>query len=262
MAEKVERVPTYIKGIDEEIEGGIPKGFVNLVYGVAGTMKSSIAFNIIYNEALKGKNSLYISVEQSFENLAMQLNNLGIDLSKVNIALAKLDSSKLEYINKGGKNAGTIIFLDIPSIRERIIKTRKLGEALSSMIVSSTIEKTKKVLEYEYFVLDSLNAVYAISEIKKPREMLFNLFEFLKITGLTSFIIQEVAADNVAYGIEEYLADGVIFVDLARYHRVIQREIIIKKMRATNSNVNVFTLDFKNGQFKASMGGEIPLVER
>jgi circadian clock protein KaiC len=262
MKEKIERIPTYIKGLDEEIEGGIPKGFTNLIYGVAGTMKSSIIFNIIYNEALRGKSSLYISVEQSYENLAMHLASMGMDLSRVNVALAKLDSPKLDYINKAEKKRGTIIFIDIPSIRDRIIKTRKLGEALCSMIVENSVEKTKKNLDYEYVTIDSLNALYAISGIKKPREILFDLFEFLKKTGLTSFIIQEVTADNEpSGGVEDYLADSVIFVDLARYDRIVQREILIKKMRATKSNTNVFTLSLdRAGQFKAEMAGEIPII--
>ncbi|MBW2980872.1 RAD55 family ATPase [Candidatus Woesearchaeota archaeon] len=262
MKQKIERVPTYIKGLDEEIQGGIPKGFVNLVYGTSGTMKSSVVFNIIYNEALKGKNSFYISIEQSYDNLSLHLSNLGLDLSKINVAMAGINSPKLNFINKAGKKAGTIIFLDIPSIRERVMKTRKLGEALTSMIITSTIDKIKKSIGYDYFVLDALNALYAISEIKKPREMLFDLFEFLKTRNLTSFIIQEVTGDNESSGgVEDYLADGVLSVDTARYHRVVQREIIVKKMRATKSNINVFTFEFKDGKFRASLGGETPIIE-
>ena len=261
MKQKIERVPTYIKGLDREIEGGIPKSFVNLIYGTTGTMKSSIIFNILYHEALKGKNSFYISIEQSFDNFSMQLSNLGIDISKVNVALADINSSKLNFVNKAGKKAGTIIFLDIPSIREKIMKTRKLGEALTTMVVTSTIDKIKKAISYDYFVLDALNALYAISEIKKPREMLFDLFEFLKTRNLTSFIIQEVTGDNEASGgVEDYLADSVISVDAARYDRIVQREVLIKKMRATKSNINVFTLEFKKGHFEASMAGEIPII--
>jgi KaiC/GvpD/RAD55 family RecA-like ATPase len=59
---EMKRVKTYIKGLDENIEGGIPAGHVVLVSGTAGTMKSSVIFNILYNEALAGKTSLYLSL--------------------------------------------------------------------------------------------------------------------------------------------------------------------------------------------------------
>jgi KaiC/GvpD/RAD55 family RecA-like ATPase len=45
---------TYIRGFDEEIEGGIPQGHVVLVAGPPGTMKSSLAYSILYNNALNG----------------------------------------------------------------------------------------------------------------------------------------------------------------------------------------------------------------
>lgn len=262
MPQKIERLPTYIKGIDKEIEGGIPKGFVTLIRGVAGTMKSSVAFNILYNEArLKGKSSFYISLEQTFENFSMHLSNLGMDLSKINVALANIDTSKLDYINKVGKDAGTIIFLDVPYIRENLIKTRKMGEVITVMFLSKLIDKLQKSLRYDYLVLDSLNALYALSEIKKPREMLYNLIESLRSKGLTSYIIQEVTSGKDSEGVEDYLVDSVIFLDTARYDRVVQREILIKKMRATKSNINVFTLTFDKGQFTATEGGKAPVIE-
>ncbi|MFH1641410.1 MAG: ATPase domain-containing protein [Nanoarchaeota archaeon] len=262
MAQKIERIPTYIDGIDEEIEGGVPKGFVNLVRGVSGTMKSSVIFNIIYNEALKGKSSFYVSIEQSFDNLAQHLNNLGMDLSKINIALVRTDSTKMEPINKAQKSKGTIIFLDIPSIRQKIVRASKYGDLIT--LITNMIGTLAKTLKYDYFVLDSLNAIYAISDIKKPRETLFNIFEFLRVQKLTSYLILEDCLNEESYGeygIEDYLADSVIALSLARYDRIVQREIIVRKMRATKSNTNVFTFSFKNGKFIATEGGRIPVLD-
>ncbi|UCF09195.1 MAG: hypothetical protein JSW28_00930, partial [Thermoplasmata archaeon] len=41
--------PTYINGLDKQLEGGIPEEHIVLIAGAAGTMKSSIAYNILYN---------------------------------------------------------------------------------------------------------------------------------------------------------------------------------------------------------------------
>ena len=46
---EIKRVPLYIEGLDDNIEGGVPEGHIILISGSAGTMKSSLAFNVLYN---------------------------------------------------------------------------------------------------------------------------------------------------------------------------------------------------------------------
>ncbi|HDP96552.1 MAG TPA: hypothetical protein ENN25_02535, partial [Euryarchaeota archaeon] len=85
--ENIERVKTFIEGLDERLGGGIKKGHVILLAGTPGTMKSSIALNILYNNSyLKGSKVLYISIEESRESLMMAMKNLGmtdVDSSKI-----------------------------------------------------------------------------------------------------------------------------------------------------------------------------------
>ena len=64
----VERLKTYIKGLDPHLEGGLPKGHILLFAGQPGTMKSSLAYSILYNNAKEnGINGIHISLEQSRE---------------------------------------------------------------------------------------------------------------------------------------------------------------------------------------------------
>ena len=51
-----ERVPTFIKGFDEHLEGGILPGCVVLIIGEPGTMKSSFAYSILHHNAKAGRN--------------------------------------------------------------------------------------------------------------------------------------------------------------------------------------------------------------
>ena len=46
-----DRIRTYIRGFDEQLEGGIPKGHVVLFSGTPGTMKSSVTWNILWHNA-------------------------------------------------------------------------------------------------------------------------------------------------------------------------------------------------------------------
>ena len=46
------RIPTYVKGLDERLGGGIPRGHVVLVSGPPGSFKSTLAFRILYRQAI------------------------------------------------------------------------------------------------------------------------------------------------------------------------------------------------------------------
>ena len=50
-----DRIQTFIKGLDETMEGGVPKGHVVLLTGMPGSMKSSVGWNILHKNA-KNKN--------------------------------------------------------------------------------------------------------------------------------------------------------------------------------------------------------------
>jgi RecA/RadA recombinase len=49
----MDRVRTYIAGMDEYLEGGIPRGFATLICGRPGSMKSSLAYSILYKNAIR-----------------------------------------------------------------------------------------------------------------------------------------------------------------------------------------------------------------
>ena len=43
----LERIPTHIEGLDENMQGGIPQGHICLVAGASGAMKSSLTFSCL-----------------------------------------------------------------------------------------------------------------------------------------------------------------------------------------------------------------------
>src|SRR6266699_3881707 len=59
-------VKTHIRGFDDDVlRGGIPQGHVILIRGASGTMKSSLAYYVLYHNALAGVPGLYVTLEQS-----------------------------------------------------------------------------------------------------------------------------------------------------------------------------------------------------
>lgn len=258
----IRRIPLCISGLDERIEGGVPKGSVVLVSGISGTMKSSLCFNAIFNEAAKGKNALYVTLEQNPCSLLTHLKSLGFDFRKVNV-LGVTDfadlNSKLSSLKQKG---GNIIIADISSL----IKSRKAADEDTNSSLFSTIKQFVTRLKgrnCELFVLDSLSALYLLSKFENPRRDLFYFFEFLRDSGVTSFLISEMPLKRDRYGdyeIEEFLSDGVIKLDLVERQRKVTREICVIKMRSTRCSNDVFSLEFDKGRFFALYGGQPPLL--
>ena len=264
---ELQRIPLYIEGLDEKIEGGVPKGHIILVCGSAGTMKSSISFNTVYNEAaINGKTALYISLEQSYPSLLNHIINMGYDLSKVNILLINNLANigaQLEQVKSSKR--GTIIFADLGCIRREIKDVKATASVNEGWInvIKNLIKKIKTDVNLDMFVLDSLSALYVLSKFENPRVELFYIFQFLKELDITSYLISEMPLDGSRYseyGVEDFLSDGIIHIRLTQFRRQVVREISIAKMRATNAKTDVFSLEFKDGRFQALYGGQNPLL--
>ena len=54
MSSGSERIPTYVNGLDDLMQGGIPKGHLCPLAGTSGSMKSSLGFAMLYNAVLEG----------------------------------------------------------------------------------------------------------------------------------------------------------------------------------------------------------------
>ena len=73
----MDRIRTYIAGMDECLEGGIPAGSVTLICGRPGSMKSSLAYNILYKNAInEDRKSVYVTLEQTPDSLMQHMSSL------------------------------------------------------------------------------------------------------------------------------------------------------------------------------------------
>ncbi len=89
------------------------------------------------------------------------------------------------------------------------------------------------------------------------------MFERLRDFEVTSYLVSEMPTTKTKfseYGIEDYLSDGIIMLEMKEFERKVIRQIAVIKMRATLINTDIFSLVFENGKFKALYGGRNPLV--
>jgi KaiC/GvpD/RAD55 family RecA-like ATPase len=266
-AGEIKRIPLYIQGLDEVMEGGVPEGHINLICGSAGTMKSSVCFNTVYNEAVfKNRIAIYFTLEQSYTSLLNHMINMGYDLSRVNILLINdLSNINANIAQLKGSKKGTIIFADLGCIRKEIkdVKIATSQNAGWLNVIKNLVKKIKTDLGLDMLVLDSLSALYVLSKFENPRIELFYVFEFLREMSVTSYLISEMPLDGSKYseyGVEDFLSDGIVYIRLSQFRRAVVREISIVKMRSTLVKTDIFSLEFKNGKFYAMYGGQNPLL--
>ena len=270
---KPDRIGSYIDNFDNALGGGFPRGHIVLVYGSAGTMKSSVCFNALFNEIVKGSRGAYFSIEQSSLSLLRQMVSLGYDISKINIEVLNDANDVLRGLSKlKPSEEKKLSIIDFGSVRKQLrhIKTSKTGAksdfAFSDDIVNTILKIAETLVEKDLcdiIILDSLTALYSLTELKDPRSEIFYLFEFLRDLGLTAFVISEESELNSAYsrfGIESYLVDGILHLQLTERNRKVTREISVVKMRSSDCNNDIFTLEYDGKKFKALYGGKTPLV--
>jgi KaiC/GvpD/RAD55 family RecA-like ATPase len=78
-----EYLTTGIEGFDNLFEHGVPKGAAVLISGGAGSGKTLLCLQILYNAVKKGKKCLYMTFEESEERLREHMSDFGWDIRKL-----------------------------------------------------------------------------------------------------------------------------------------------------------------------------------
>lgn len=230
---KAQRIRTHVEDLDRHMEGGIPVGYTVLVCGPSGSMKSTFTFNILYHASREnGMKGLYVSMEQSKENLLNHMASLGMDASK----------------------ADDLNVVDMGRLRREMAKG-KPEDWFDSLY--SQIKRYKNEFDCDILVLDSLDALYALTVLENPRNQLFHFFEDLRELGTTNLLVSEMPHSEVVfgkYGVEEFLSDGIVHlrfreIEIGRKPSV-RRYIGIVKMRGTNHDLDYYPLLVEKGRFE------------
>jgi len=233
-------IKTYVRGFDEEIGGGIPQGHVILVAGPPGTMKSSLAYSILYNNAIHdGFTGVYVTMEQERESLEFQLSRMGMDLKKVG---EKVRIQDLSRIRRGVEELRGAARFGSPSEKPWLD------------ILKRHIEDVKGTEDFSLLVLDSLPVLEIIAGLRDRRIGLFHFFGWLKALKVTSFVVSEVGSqDSPTVRDEDFLADGIFSLTMDRVGDLdVYRRIRCVKLRGANHNPGIFTLELQDGVFRVT----------
>ncbi|WEL19958.1 RecA-superfamily ATPase implicated in signal transduction [Candidatus Nanohalococcus occultus] len=210
----MERVDSGIKNFDRLLGGGIPKGMTVLVEGEPGSGKSNLGLEYLYRGALKGENGLYISFQDT-ENEVLRTTTFDwkfkdkVENGEINIE--KFDPYRYE----------------------------KLANMLRNALMENNAERV---------VLDPVTDLDLYIDTRKDqRKNLLEIKNELKELGCTTLLLAE---QEESTELEEEIADGIIQMSLTRDEEGMKRQIYVKKLKGTDFNHSVHRYIFKNDGLK------------
>jgi len=235
VAEAIPRIPTYVTGLDARMGGGIPRGAVVLVEGGAGCLKSTLAYSILYQNAIRHQfHGLYITLEQSRQDLEDHMEGLGMSRSvqpdlESKVAIVDLGELRGFLAESGESESGT--------------------NWLKSIL--RQIESYREEFPLDVFVLDSLNAMLSLHDKDNPRVELFHFIRELKTHPMTSFLIYEASGgEGWGRGSVDFLADGIIRMEAKRVDEVVNMQLGVVKMRKTSHDRSFLPLIVRKGSLE------------
>ena len=229
----VQRISTGVKGLDEKMEGGVPEKWVSLICGRAGTMKSTLAYSILFNAAKnEGRRGIYITLEQNRQSLVDHMVKIGMDPRAIT-------------------GEGGIIIVDMARLRKEMDKKEIEGDVNWPQSVLTTVSNYKMKYGCNIFVLDSMAALYSITDIKNPRSELFMFFDKLRELDITAFLVSEMFEPDKLYfgqyGVEDFLSDGIFHLEMERIERTVNLYLAVVKMRMTKHDRAYYPLIVEHG---------------
>ena len=218
---KLEKVPSGVLGLDQILEGGLPKGRPILVAGRAGCGKTVLAMEFLVRGAIDhGETGVFMTFEETGLYLQQNFASLGFDLK--DLAARKL--------------------LAIDHVRIERSEVEETGDYdLEGIFIR--LDAAIKDIGARRVVLDTIESLFAgLENAAILRAELRRLFQWLKDRGVTTIITGEAgeSPNFTRQGLEEYISDCVIVLDHRVTDQLSTRRLRVAKYRGSAHGTNEY----------------------
>ena len=213
----LERISSGINELDNMLGGGFLKGSSVLISGSSGSGKTLLLLTLALHNASKGKKVLYITFEESEEQLETNAKSLGYSVN--------------ELKSKG--------LLQIVSIGPGIFTPETLYYTLIDLIESYSPD---------ILIADGLTA---LSRLYGVQEFVFlgrNIITICKNRGITSFFTMLSDVIKEERSEVSTLTDAIVALWLERKEDKIERKITVVKSRGSWHDTRVRIIELEKGE--------------
>jgi KaiC/GvpD/RAD55 family RecA-like ATPase len=220
----MERIKTGIEGLDNIIEGGLPKESITLVSGPPGGGKSIFCFQFLHEGVKNGEKCLFLTLDKKVEGLLNQAKGIGFDFQPA------IEQNLVKFL-----------FLNI---NKKLVYESMTNEILSGNYDRIVLDSITPLSEMPIFLrnieTNSPNEVLGSEEIEPEPNLpirrlhLRYIMNALETTKATSIVTSELPVGSSQLsrdGISEFLADAVVTLGLDP--TMDRRKLSVMKMRNT-----------------------------
>mgnify|MGYP001559742170 CR=1 FL=1 len=216
------RVKTGIVGLDEMLNGGLPKDIILLLAGSSGSGKTILCLQWLFDGVKNGENGMYITMTES---LFMTLRN----------------AETMSFFDRKAVEDEKLLVLDIRDILDH----KTFNQEKTLKFIEDHVKKHK----VQRLVIDSITAIlYIINDRDKVRSFIFELNKVLATLGCTTILTSEIPKEGSysVYGVEEYISDGIICLTNIPGENQMVRRLQVIKMRGIEFRTGAVIFDINS----------------
>lgn len=217
---KLEKIPTYVKGLDDILKGGLPFGRTTMIIGGPGSGKTVLGIEYLYRGALNNEPGIFFGFEEETDVLRENAGTMGWDIAA------------MEAKNK--------IFLMEGRIPHQTIVNGAFG--LEPML--GIISGKAKEMGAKKIVIDALDVLFRLfDDPVKVRLQLFMLHEWIAKSGLTAVITLKPRQNGEESPFQEFfysMSDCAIFLDARVVNQISTRRMRVVKYRGSGFGRNEY----------------------
>jgi circadian clock protein KaiC len=216
----IPKVPTEISGLDEVLEGGLPRGRTTLASGGPGSGKTVLGLEFLWSGAMAGEPGVYVTMEERASAVRQNALSMGWDLA----ALEK---------------AGKVAIVEARLYGEEVIAGDFDIQGLLA-IVGGHIKRIRA----KRIVMDALDVLLRVFDnLQRERNELYRLHEWLIDRRLTTVLTAKIQRDGETtsqYEFLDFMADCVIRLDHRVIGQVATRRLRVIKYRGSGFGTNEY----------------------